>query len=98
MENLYQQTGTALSLKPDYESTLLSLCSTILEYFAASFALGRALSSLDNVTETKKKDFVDTCEQLIESIREKDQHAKASGWLSKGRKNRKPKLKRKSRM
>lgn len=38
MENLYQQSGGALSLKPEYRSALLSLCSDILQYFATAFA------------------------------------------------------------
>jgi hypothetical protein len=72
MENLYQQSGSALSLKSDYKFALLSLCSTILEYFAVSFTFGRALSSLDNTTAEKNKGFIDACEQLMGTIREKD--------------------------
>ncbi|KAH7364706.1 hypothetical protein BKA65DRAFT_143372 [Rhexocercosporidium sp. MPI-PUGE-AT-0058] len=46
MENLYQQsiangTNTTLSLKPEYQSSLLSLCSSILEWFAVSYGIGR---------------------------------------------------------
>ncbi|CZR50235.1 uncharacterized protein PAC_00107 [Phialocephala subalpina] len=38
MENLYQQSGGALSLKPEYRAALISLCSDILTYFATAFA------------------------------------------------------------
>lgn len=34
MENLYQQSGGALSLKLEYRMVLISLCSSMLEYFA----------------------------------------------------------------
>jgi hypothetical protein len=36
MENLYQQSGGALSLKLEYRLVLISLCSTMLEYFATA--------------------------------------------------------------
>jgi hypothetical protein len=72
MENLYQQSGNALSLKLEYQSALLSLCTTILGYFAVAFALGRALSSLDNTTALKNSEFADICERLMEEIRVKD--------------------------
>jgi hypothetical protein len=71
MENLYQQSGIALSLKPEYESALLSLCSTVLEYFALSITLGRAISGNDHTMEQKQR-LSDACKKLMETIKDKD--------------------------
>ena len=55
MENLYQQSitsgtsnSTTLSLKPEYQSSLLSLCSSILEWFAASYRIGNIVVEVSN--------------------------------------------------
>lgn len=72
MENLYHQSGSALSLKSQYRSSLLYLCSTILEYFSVSLTLGRAIKD-DDSTAKERQRLGDGCEQLILSIREKDQ-------------------------
>ena len=71
MENLYQQSGSALSLKDEYQSALLSLCSTLLEYFALSFKLGRAVAGSDSMTE-EIQGLINACGQLIETVRDKD--------------------------
>jgi hypothetical protein len=71
MENLYQQSGSALSLKPEYESALLSLCSTVLEYFALSFNLGQAMAGSDSMTE-EIQGLINACGQLTEAVRDKD--------------------------
>lgn len=74
MENLYQKSGSALSLKPAYESALLSLCSKILEYFAVSITLARETRENPKYEHTseEKQRFVDVCEQLVRTIREMD--------------------------
>jgi hypothetical protein len=71
MENLYQQSGSALSLKHEYQSALLSLCTTLLEYFALSFKLGRAMAGSDSMTE-EMQGLINACGQLIETVRDKD--------------------------
>lgn len=71
MENLYQQSGSALSLKHEYRSALVSLCTTILEYFALSFKLGRAMAGSDSMTE-EMQGLINTCGRLTETIRDKD--------------------------
>ncbi len=71
MENLYQQSGSTLSLKDEYQSALVSLCSTTLEYFASSFKLGRAMAGSDSVTE-EMQGLINACGQLIETVRDKD--------------------------
>jgi hypothetical protein len=71
MENLYQQSGSSLSLKPGYQSALLSLCSTLLEYFAVSFTLGRAMTDFSSTIEDNQE-FIDACKQLMGTIKEKD--------------------------
>jgi len=71
MENLYQQSGSALSLKPEYQSALLSLCSTIFEYFAVSFTLGRASMKFDK-TDEEMAALIRSSEQLMETIKGKD--------------------------
>lgn len=86
MENLYQQsissdTTTTLSLKPEYQSSLLSLCSSILEWFAVSYGIGKivlgvsngdlahvgALTILGELDQEMRK-----CEGLMDVIREKN--------------------------
>jgi hypothetical protein len=68
MENLYQQSGGALSLKPEYKIELLSLCTTILEYFSASFTLARKIADSSGDLQTKFQ----RCEELAEKIRAED--------------------------
>ncbi|KAE8441461.1 hypothetical protein EG329_004954 [Mollisiaceae sp. DMI_Dod_QoI] len=68
MENLYQQSGGALSLKPEYRSALISLCSTILEYFAAAFELAHTEGTRENGSEEE----LQKCTFLVELIRQKD--------------------------
>ncbi len=68
MENLYQQSGGALSLKPEYRSALISLCSTILEYFAAAFELAHTECTRENGSEEE----LQKCTFLVELIRQKD--------------------------
>lgn len=46
MENLYNQ-SSSLSLKPEYQSSLLTLCLTILRFFHASFSLAREIVKLN---------------------------------------------------
>jgi len=68
MENLYQQSGGALSLKPEYKIELLSLCTTILEYFSASFAIAKKTAYRIEDEQTNLKIF----EELMAKIRAKD--------------------------
>ncbi|KAK0108890.1 hypothetical protein ONS96_014931 [Cadophora gregata f. sp. sojae] len=86
MENLYQQsitsgTSTTLSLKPEYQSSLLSLCSSILEWFAASYDIGHTVVDVSNsgvagavasalLEELDEK--VVKCGELMGVIREKN--------------------------
>lgn len=72
MENLYQQSGGALSLKSEYKDELFSLCSTILEYFSAFFALNDKIYEDHEDLPTKSK----RCEELAETIRAKDKACK----------------------
>lgn len=70
MENLCQQSGSALSLKHEYQCALVSLCTTILEYFALSFKLGRAMARSNSMTE-EMQGLIKACGQLIETVRDK---------------------------
>jgi hypothetical protein len=78
MENLYQQSGSALSLKHEYQSALLSLCTTLLEYFALSFKLGRAMAGSDSMTE-EMQGLINACGQLVETVRDKDMACQSFG-------------------
>jgi hypothetical protein len=71
MENLYQQSGSPLSLKPEYQSALLSLSSTVLEYFASAFTLGRSLMNPYHGNKYQTP-LVESCEKLMATIKEKD--------------------------
>jgi len=71
MENLYQQSGSALSLKPEYQAALLSLCSTILEYFASSFKVQLRCFN-GSVMPKLKEDRIEVCRQLMDVVKEKD--------------------------
>ncbi|KAE9381909.1 hypothetical protein N431DRAFT_393601 [Stipitochalara longipes BDJ] len=71
MENLYHRSGSALSLTSEYRSSLLYLCSTILEYFSVSVTLGRAIHGFDS-TAGEQRRLITACEQLMITIREKD--------------------------
>ena len=68
MENLYQQSGGALTLKSEYKIELLCLCTTILEYFSAFFAFGKNIT--DNGEDLQMN--LKRCEELAEKIRAKD--------------------------
>jgi hypothetical protein len=83
MENLYNQSGGSLSLRPDYQSSLLSLCITILQYFEIALVVAR---NATNPKESKNGDDAVTgmersvlaekikmCEELVKSIKEKNQ-------------------------
>lgn len=66
MENLYQNTTSTLSLKPEYCSALISLCSTILEYFAT------AIQHVEIESGFEDEEVYQKCEFLVEVIRKKD--------------------------
>lgn len=68
MENLYQQSGGALSLKPEYKTELLSLCTHIFEYFSVSFTLLKKLpgTNVDLLADSEQ------CIELVEQIRLRD--------------------------
>ncbi len=70
MENLDRNSSSALSLKLDYQSALVSLCTAILEYFGISFKLGRAMAKSDNMTG-EIQGLINACGQLIEAVRDK---------------------------
>jgi hypothetical protein len=77
MENLYQESGSSLSLKPEYQSAILFLCSTILEYFASAFTLGRSLISPEDTVENRNA-LVKGCQNLMKSIKRRIQRVKGS--------------------
>lgn len=77
MENLYQQsitssTLTTLSLKPEYQSSLLSLCSSILEWFAASFTVGKLLVGGSEEDLERVEGEIERCKDLTRVVAEKD--------------------------
>jgi hypothetical protein len=74
MENLYHQTGSALSLslKPEYQSSLVALCTTVLQFFAASFDLGRNLSQINIGEKHGEEELVKRCGELINEIKKMD--------------------------
>lgn len=88
MENLYQQSitsgtsnSTTLSLKPEYQSSLLSLCSSILEWFAASYRIGNVVAEVSScdpanigklVVLGELDEKVAQCGELMIVIREKN--------------------------
>ncbi|KAI9048340.1 hypothetical protein LZ554_008132 [Drepanopeziza brunnea f. sp. 'monogermtubi'] len=76
MENLYQQasssgTQTRLSLKPEYQASLLSLCSSILEWFAASYEVGRIIIDASDGYWIGADEGAKSCEELMKAIRVK---------------------------
>ena len=74
MENLYHQTGSALSLslKPEYQSSLVSLCTTVLQFFATSFELGRKLSQINIDGKHGEEQLVKRCDELVNEIKKMD--------------------------
>jgi hypothetical protein len=74
MENLYHQTGGALSLslKPEYKSSLVALCTTVLQFFATSFELGRKLSQINIGRKHGEEDLVKRCDELVKEIKKMD--------------------------
>ncbi|KAE9379983.1 hypothetical protein N431DRAFT_552244 [Stipitochalara longipes BDJ] len=86
MENLYQQTNGALLLKPEYRSALISLCSTILEYFAVAFKCAenelvglveetRAREDTQNdafLMRSRYQEELQECAFLVELVKQKD--------------------------
>jgi hypothetical protein len=74
MENLYHQTSGALSLslKPEYQSSLLALCTTVLQFFATSFELGRKLSQINIGGKHGEEDLMKTCGELVNDIKKID--------------------------
>ena len=74
MENLYHQTGSALSLslKPEYQSSLVALCTTVLQFFATSFELGRKLSQINIGGENSEEELVKRCGELGNEIKNMD--------------------------
>ena len=88
MENLYQQSitsgtsnSTTLSLKPEYQSSLLSLCSSILEWFATSYGIGKIVIEASNgemagcderAVHRELDEKVVQCAELMSIVREKN--------------------------
>lgn len=67
MENFCQQPGGALALKPEYDSELIFLCTTILEYFSAFFSIEKNITGNGDLQANLKR-----CKQLAEKIRAMD--------------------------
>jgi hypothetical protein len=74
MENLYHQTGSALSLslKPEYQSSLVDLCTTVLQFFATSFELGRKLSQINIGGKHGEEELAKRCNELVNEIKKMD--------------------------
>jgi hypothetical protein len=74
MDNLYHQTRSALSLslKPEYQSSLVGLCSTVLQFFATSFELGRKLSQINVGGKHGEEELLKRCGELINEIKKMD--------------------------
>ncbi|EKD20598.1 putative DNA-directed RNA polymerase ii largest subunit [Drepanopeziza brunnea f. sp. 'multigermtubi' MB_m1] len=77
MENLYQQaissgTQIRLSLKPEYQASLQSLCSSILEWFAASCEVGRIIVDAGDGYWIGADEGAKRCEELMKAIRVKN--------------------------
>jgi hypothetical protein len=95
MENLYQ--GSRLSLKPEYRPVLLSLCSSILECFAASSTFARSLMEQEKMPEEKNLQ-VENCDQLMEPIKEEDKACQSFRSVVKAKDESAMKSRRRSRM
>jgi len=70
METLYRQSSGSLSLKSEYQAALISLCSTILEYFVSAFKMWGILfeRELDSLVKLNVRER----EDLMGRIREMD--------------------------
>lgn len=83
MEKLYIQTGDSISVKPEYQNSLLLLCTTMLHYFDAAFGLASHIVKLShnkssdlgsNIQELAHQEtMLQRCEELMVSIQEQDQ-------------------------
>lgn len=78
MENLYQQSGGALSLKLEYRLALISLCSSILEFFAtaieyANNEVKEQESEEENLAETRSS------EEELKQVNSQDQAGRERG-------------------
>ena len=74
MENLYHQTGGALSLslKPEYQTSLVALCTAVLQFFAVSFELGRKFSQININGKHGEEELVKRCGDLVNDIKKMD--------------------------
>lgn len=79
MENLYNQTCSTLTLKPEYQSSLLSLCVTILEWFSQAFIVSKGLGEVHpslvvygSPTKEVVRNSEKRCGELLDEIRTKD--------------------------
>jgi hypothetical protein len=79
MENLYNQSTSTLTLKPEYQASLLSLCVTILEWFSQAFVVWKGLGELHphlvfsgSPTKEVARNSEKRCGKLLDEIREKD--------------------------
>jgi hypothetical protein len=78
MENLYNQTGGGLSLKPEYQAALMDLCMTILIYFDAALVVAWQLcrefgSALVNgIGKGGIAGGIQKCGELVKEIKGKD--------------------------
>lgn len=87
MEKLYIQTSDAVSVKPEYQKSLISLCTTMLQFFEAAFELARHITKLpdnksvdlgSNIQElTHQEMMLQRCEELLGSIKEQDRKCQA---------------------
>lgn len=75
MESLYSRTGGTLSLKDEYQQSLVSLCCAILEYFATVFRLGRLLTCANRNVATES-DLFAKCDILVDEVQQMDKECK----------------------
>ena len=78
MEDLYQQSHGTLSLTSEYQSSLISLCSTILTYFVRAFQIGRRPVKDGPDVNLLQDDTVGIVDSLVNEIKMKDRACQGS--------------------
>ncbi|RDL41867.1 uncharacterized protein BP5553_01846 [Venustampulla echinocandica] len=72
MENLYNQKGASLTLRPEYQASLLDLCVTILQYFSHAFVFAKVFGDTAGESQPLVQASVRRRDELVEEIKEKD--------------------------
>ncbi|KAH6675810.1 hypothetical protein B0J14DRAFT_372585 [Halenospora varia] len=71
MENLYQQSGGALSLKEDYQASLISLCESMIRFLAEVYDQGRLFEQVSYTNIPLRTSNV------MDEVRRKDEACRA---------------------